>query len=246
MLAHVRRAFSLLTVLPVRAPADVSAPGRAMAFYPLVGAVIGGVLVGVAALLSWWGLTDRLPFLSAALVLAVWVIITGGLHLDGWADCCDGLFVPVERTRRLEIMKDPRMGSFGAVGLVLLLLIKWAALGGLLVTSYPLLALVAVPAVARWLVTVAAKAFASARPGGMGDHFRQGAGAWVLAFATVIALAATVPLMWRGAVIWGVAVAAFLALVFLARARLGGLTGDVYGGVVELSETAMLVALCLL
>ncbi len=247
MLADFRRAFSLLTILPAGGPVDAEgSPGRAMAFFPVVGAVIGGVLAGVAALLEWSGLTGRVSFLAAALVLVVWTGLTGALHLDGWADCCDGLFVPVDRARRLEIMKDPRVGGFGVVGLLLLLAVKWAALAWVLTTSYSLLALVAVPALARWAVVIAARSFPSARPGGMGDVFRQGLDGWSLTVATLVALAAALPLLWVGAVLWAVTALAFLALAFLARARLGGLTGDVYGGIIELGETAALVALCFL
>ena len=177
-------------------------------------------------------------------MLVVWTVLTGALHLDGWADCCDGLFVPVDRARRLEIMKDPRVGGFGVVGLTLLLLVKWAALGYVLTTSQALLALVAVPALARWAAVVGARSFASARPGGMGDVFRRGLGGWSLAVVTIIALAAIAPLLWVGAVLWAVVTVAFLALAFFARARLGGLTGDVYGGIIELGEAVALVALC--
>jgi adenosylcobinamide-GDP ribazoletransferase len=247
MLADLRRAFSLLTILPAGGPVDTEgSPGRAMAFFTVVGAVIGGVLAGVAALLEWSGLTGRVSFLAAALVLVVWTALTGALHLDGWADCCDGLFVPVDRTRRLEIMKDPHVGGFGVVGLVLLLAVKWAALAWVLTTSYSLLALVAVPTLARWAAVIAARSFSSARPGGMGDAFRQGLGGWSIAVATLVALATALPLLWVGAVVWAVVVAAFLALAFLARARLGGLSGDVYGGIIELGEAAALVALCFL
>lgn len=217
-----------------------------MAFHPLVGAVIGGVLAGVAALLQWVGLAERAPILPAALILAIWVGLTGALHLDGWADCCDALFVPADRGRRLEIMKDSRLGGFGAAGLVLLLLVKLAALQGVLGGQHSLLALIAVPALGRWASVVAAYAFVSARPGGMGDFFRQGFSARALATATLIALAATLPLQWRGTAVW-VAVAVALAVLALpARARLGGLTGDVYGGIIELGETLALATLCFL
>lgn len=252
MLADLRRAVALLTILPLRDAAPAGRPyGRAMAYYSLIGAVIGGVLAGVTALLEWVGLTANVPLLTAALVLAAWAALTGGLHLDGWADCCDALFVPVDRQRRLEIMKDPHLGGFGVLGLVLLLLVKLAALTWVIGSEHALLALVAVPAVARWAAVVAARMFPSARPGGMGDTFRAGLGPVALAIATIIALAATAPLLWAGSlpwavVVWGAVVIAFLALAFLAQARLGGLTGDVYGGVVEVGETAALVGLCFL
>ncbi len=126
------RALSLLTALPVRARWDESVqPGRAMAVYPLAGALIGLVVALLAA-----GVGAVSPaLLAAALTLAGWAAVTGLLHLDGWSDCCDGLLAPLERTRRLEIMKDPRLGSFGVAGLALLLLVKLAALEGVLAAT---------------------------------------------------------------------------------------------------------------
>lgn len=282
MLADLRRALGLLTILPFcesaapkivaieldsestrknahththvsksesklkDAPEFASAPGRAMTYYPLVGAFLGGVLAGINELLDLSGLTNSLPLLAAALILVVWVGLTGGLHLDGWADCCDALFVPVEREKRLEIMKDPRLGGFGATGLVLLLLVKLAALGGVLSMARPsdLLILVAVPAVSRWAAAAAAFAYPLARSGGMGDYFRKGF-TWVgLLVATIVAVAAAAPLLWRGIVIWAAVILAFLTLSLLAKSRLGGLTGDVYGAIIEGSETFALMVLC--
>ena len=241
------RAVGLLTILPVRLPEEGQAPpGRAMAFYPLVGAAIGGVLAGLAWLFGQAGWTETAPLLPAALLLAVWTVLTGALHLDGWADCCDALFVPASRERRLEIMKDPRLGSFGAVGLGLLLLVKLAALQGSMARPYAPLAFVAIPAVARWALVVAAATYPSARPGGMGDHFRRGLGRRETVAATIITLAATSPGLWRGALLWAAAGLALLALADLARSRLGGLTGDVYGAIVELAETLALVLACFL
>jgi adenosylcobinamide-GDP ribazoletransferase len=215
-----------------------------MAFYPLVGGLIGGLLAGLAWLLRLVGLTETAPLLPAALLLAAWAGLTGALHLDGWADCCDALFVPVNRERRLEIMKDPRLGGFGAAGLILLLLVKLAALQGVMAGPRALAVLIAVPALARWAAVIAAKAYPSARPGGMGDYFRRGLGRRELVIATVLVALATVGLLWRGAILWGTVGLALLALASLARARLGGLTGDVYGAILELAETAALVVAC--
>lgn len=239
------RAVGLLTVLPVRAPTDESAaPGRAMAFYPLVGALIGGLLAGAAWLLGRAGLAEAAPLLPAALILAAWAGLTGALHLDGWADCCDALFVPVSRERRLEIMKDPRLGGFGAAGLILLLLIKLAALDGVLRNPHTLPALIAIPVLARWAAVIAAKAYPSARPGGMGDTFRRGLGRRELVIATGLAALAAAPLLWRGPILWAAAGLALLTMARLAHGRLGGLTGDVYGAIIELAETAALIAAC--
>jgi adenosylcobinamide-GDP ribazoletransferase len=213
-----------------------------MAFYPLIGALIGGLLAGLAWLLRLAGLGETAPLLPAALLLTLWAGLTGALHLDGWADCCDALFVPVSRERRLEIMKDPRLGGFGAAGLILLLLVKLAALQGITgnVAAFPFL--IAIPALARWAAVIAAKAYPPARPGGMGDYFRRGLGRRELVIATVITALAAAPLFWRGLIVWIAAGLALLALARLAHTRLGGLTGDVYGAIIELAETAALIA----
>ncbi len=236
------RAVGLLTILPVRPPADDGAkPGRAMAYYPLVGALIGGLLAGLAWLLGRASLAAVAPLLPAALVLAAWAGLTGALHLDGWSDCCDALFVPVSRERRLEIMKDPRLGGFGAAGLILLLLVKLAALQGALESPVGLLTLIAIPALARWAAVIAARAYPSARPGGMGDYFRRGVGRREIAVATVLAALVAGPLLWRAPLLWAGAGLALLGVGGLARRQLGGLSGDVYGAIIELAEAAMLV-----
>jgi adenosylcobinamide-GDP ribazoletransferase len=219
------RALGLLTVLPVHVRWDEhTAPGRAMAFYPLAGALIGGALAGVAYLVGKTGVA-------------------------GWADCCDALFVPVSRERRLEILHDPRLGSFGGIGLAVLLLVKLAAIQGVLASPSPLLALLVIPVAARWALVLAARVFPLARPDGMATRFREGLGWPEVAVATVTAALAAVLLVvvtgWRGLVPVGVAPLAMLAVARLAVSRLGGLTGDAYGAIVEVAETAALVAACL-
>ena len=125
----LRIAFGLMTTLPFRLPDDWSAgdSGRASVWYPLVGLVIGAL-----TWLVWKGAMSVFPSLVAGIItLVVWVALTGGLHLDGLADCCDGLFASVSVERRLEIMKDPHLGAFGAIGLILVLLLKAATLATL-------------------------------------------------------------------------------------------------------------------
>jgi adenosylcobinamide-GDP ribazoletransferase len=256
------RALSLLTRLPVRARwGDDVLPGRAMAAYPLVGAVIGALLIGLGWLLTagigrLQGLaggsgTGLSPLLTAALILVAWAAITGMLHLDGWADCCDALVAPLSRERRLEVMKDPRLGSFGGAGLILLLLIKLAAVAEVLQPTADrplviLLPLLVVPVLGRWAVVIAAGSFPLARPDGMGASFRRGLGRREIILATLTAAIACAVLGWRGPVLWGVAGLTLLGMGRLATARLGGLTGDVYGAIVELTETVMLVMVALL
>lgn len=249
MIGDLLRALSLLTRLPVRARWEDAVPGRAMAAYPLVGALIGAALAGLAWLLMV-GIGAGTG-LAAALILAAWAGLTGMLHLDGWADCCDALVAPLSRERRLEVMKDPRLGSFGAAGLVLLLLVKLAALAELLAPAADrplraLLPLLLAPVLGRWAAVIAAAAFPLARPDGMGAAFRRGLGRREIILATLTAAVLCAILGWRGPVLWATAGLTLLGLARLAVARLGGLTGDVYGALIELAETVALVAAGLL
>ena len=243
-MSDLLRALGLLTILPANPQwEERTAPGRAMAWYPLTGALIGSIVAAVAFGLDRSGTWDRAPLLSAALTLAAWIVVTGALHLDGWADCCDAFFVPVDRARRLEIMKDPRLGSFGGVGLILLILIKLGALSE--AASNPAIIILA-PALARWVLVVAAAAFPLAKQEGMAFFFRQSLGRREILVATFIA-AILVALSWPSGgvhllVLPLVAALAMAAVSGLATRRLGGLTGDVYGAIVELSETATLLA----
>src|SRR5581483_1377050 len=134
MLDSLFSAFALLTILPFGRLAHFpdARPGRMYAYFPLVGLLIG-VIISITASITF------LPRdLTAFITLAVWVALTGGLHLDGLANSCDGLLATTSPERRLEIMKDPRAGSWAVIGVVVLLLGKWVALR----TLAPLLLLV--------------------------------------------------------------------------------------------------------
>ena len=124
-----RLAVSFLTIIPVRLqePAHPGDLGRAAGWFPVIGVILGGL---VAAAYHGFSLIFP-PYLAAALAVAIWIGMTGGLHLDGLADCCDGLLNASSRERRLEIMKDPRLGTFGAIGLVLTIVLKIICLASL-------------------------------------------------------------------------------------------------------------------
>jgi adenosylcobinamide-GDP ribazoletransferase len=167
------------------------------------------------------------------------VALTGALHLDGLADCCDGLFLAASRERRLEVMADPHTGAFGVIGLVLILLLKAAALTALARTDGAALPFAA--ALARWCILPAAR-LPAARPGGMGADFASGLQPWAL-YAGALAPAGLMLLLGvpgLAALLAGLGAASLAAL--LARARIGGVTGDVFGAIVETVETAVLLA----
>ena len=172
--------------------------------------------------------------------------VTGGLHLDGVADCGDGLPVEVTRERRLEIMKDSRLGTFGGTALFFNLAFKAAALAVLAASGSWLLLLTAcilAGLLARSQIFIAMR-FPGARPGGMGEAFRQGTRPVHALIAAAVTLAACVLAGWSGLYALGAALAGSLALLLYARHRLGGVTGDVFGCTVECTEWIVLLTFC--
>lgn len=240
-LRPVTLALTTLTVLrlPVHGRVGGAELRASTAFYPLAGAVVG---VFPAALL----LLPLPPLPRAALALAAWVVVTGALHVDGWADSCDAAFAPpladaeATRERRLEILKDPRVGVFGAAGVGLLLLGKWSAL----VHAPALAPLVAAP-VGRWVMVHSLRSHPPARSTGLAAALAGSVRLWA---ATAVLLAVLLPLVGlsgvpfriAGAVVAGVA-AGLLAARLLVR-RFGGLPGDACGAAGEAAELAALWA----
>lgn len=232
----VRSALSFLTVLPVAAPDG--GPGRRLgrALFPAV-----GLLLGLAAWAALW-LGTRLagPLLGAVAALAALAVLTGGLHLDGLADSADGLLASGGRERRLEIMRDPRLGTFGVLALVLVLLADAAALQRLGVRT-GLAALAAAGALSRLAVLAALVTVPYVRPAGTGLA-AAGRGGRDLAVGAALA-APSLLLDWRhGVLAVPAAGAAAGAVAVLGRRRIGGATGDVYGAVSEMAQLAVLLA----
>lgn len=219
-------------------PMDYNRPaGFGAAYYPLVGLVLGMLLAGADGLL-----TAFLPAgLAAALLLALWAGLTGLLHLDGFMDCCDGLLPPRDAGRRLEIMKDSRVGAFGVAGAILLLLIKYNALMAL---SWPLRgpALVVAPMLARWGMSWAMAYYPLARREGVGVYFVAGLGWPQVVVASLIAGGVTLVFVgWWGVLLLGLAWLSMFLIAMFALARINGLTGDVYGAIGEVTETILLI-----
>ena len=236
-------ALQFLTRLPINLPGMPAAAqvGRSLLSYPLVGLLIGAVL-----LLAQWALAGTAPLLQAALLLLLWVAITGGLHLDGLADSADawaGGFGDRERT--LKIMQDPRSGPIAVVVLVLLLLLKFAALVTLLQANQPL-ALLLAPWLARGLVPLLFMTTPYVRAGGLGAALaahlpRRELPIWLAGHGLLLLLLGG----WSGLLAMLVALLVLAGLRQLMRQRLGGCTGDTAGALVELSEATVLLALAL-
>ena len=231
--------FLTAVPLPVAVPAGPKELGRSLVFFPVVGALLGLALAALDGLLL-----NVLPAaLTTALVLLAGTLLTGGLHLDGLMDTCDGVFGGRTRERRLEIMRDSRVGSYGVLAGVLQLLLKYAAL-----VSLPAelrgAALVAALTCGRWAMVGVMWGFPYARAEGLGRAFKDGIQLWHVALAAVLAGA----LSWMALGVWGLGLFGPTAVLsaaggwWLVRC-LGGLTGDCYGALNELAESAVLVAL---
>ncbi|MHA6126048.1 adenosylcobinamide-GDP ribazoletransferase [Pseudomonas fluorescens group sp. PF-1] len=237
-------ALQFLSSLPVRLP-GMPAPqelGRSLLFYPLVGLLFGGILWG----LNWLMLGAPL-LLHAALLLTVWVLLSGALHLDGLADSADAWLGGFgDRERTLTIMKDPRSGPMAVVTLVLVLLLKFAALLALIEQQHAL-ALIIVPLLGRSALLGLFLTTPYVRAGGLGqalaDHLPRSAGKQVLAVSG-LACVLIAGLSGFFAVVLAVVLFAWLRRVMLRR--LGGTTGDTAGALLELLEVAMLVGLALI
>ncbi|OYX21353.1 MAG: adenosylcobinamide-GDP ribazoletransferase [Rhodobacterales bacterium 32-66-9] len=230
--------FALLTRLPLP---DHRSTGAASAWaWPLVGAALGAAAAALASAALWLGVT---PGVTAVLVLAFGAMLTGGLHEDGLSDTADGLFGGWTKARRLEIMKDSRVGSYGVLALVLVVLARWSALTALLVFGGHWAALVATGALSRAPMALIMALLPNARGEGLSHATGQPAPGIALA-ALGLGLAIAVALTgWTGIAMAAAALGAGAVLSASALRRIGGQTGDILGASQQLAEVACLAVL---
>ncbi len=233
-------ALRFLTALPMPGlpPMDETSVVRSMAAFPVAGLVIGVAGAAVGWLAGWlWG-----ESLRAVTIVVAWMLLTLGLHLDGVADSCDALFSWRPRERKLEIMKDSRIGTMGALGLIAVVLLKVTALASL-GPAWWIGALVA-PMWGRWADIYGIFWFPAASEGGMGRTFHDQVrrSDFAVASLTALAIGLVVALPWGaliGLAVWPISHGLARRMV----ASLGGLTGDTYGALAEIGEVVTLLAL---
>ncbi len=252
-------AVQFLTRLPIPALPGYQAQwlSSSARYFPLVGVLVGGLNVTI-----WWLARQVLPpAVSVGLMLAVSLLVTGAFHEDGFADACDGFGGGHTRERVLDIMKDSRIGAYGAIGIFMMLGLKWSTLTALPDAALPLL-VVSGHMVSRWCATaliwrlryVRALPDAKAKPfadslggadwllsGGIGAVTVCAAAALGVAWATpAVAASGALPLRACGGALLAAAVITVLAAVYI-RDRIGGYTGDCLGAVQQLSELGFLM-----
>ena len=240
LLADMRIAISLSTRIPLH-PATPVAEGdiaRAIWAFP-----VAGILVGLAGAIVYW-LATRMhlqPEPAAMLALAATVLITGAMHEDGLTDTADGFGGGKTREQKLEIMRDSRIGTFGACALIVSIVLRWSSLAAVADPRLVAIALVAAHAAARAPLPLFMRAVPTARANGLSSGAGQPPPQSV-----VIAIAlAIVCLLFgfglNGTIVALVALAAIaLALARLAQKQIGGQTGDVLGALEQVSEAAIL------
>ena len=228
-------AIQFLTRLPTPQVRDFRQEdlSRSAVYYPLVGAIIGVLLA-----LPLYGLADR-PWLAGALTLLMWVWVTGALHLDGLGDVADAFGAAHRNPQRfLEVLKDPHMGVFGVVTLIMQLLLKFVLLTELAVS--PLwFGIVLVPAWARWGTLWWSQRIPSLHGDGLGERFSwqlQPAAMWLWAL-----LLAAISVFFAWPLLLALLLVPLVALWW--KRKLGGISGDGLGASVEVTETLLLLAL---
>ncbi|MCW8690214.1 adenosylcobinamide-GDP ribazoletransferase [Acinetobacter baumannii] len=230
-------ALQFLTVLPIELKTIPTAQqnGRAILFYPLVGLIIGGILFLVTCIFV------KLPaLLLAAIVLALWIWLTGGLHLDGLADTADAWVGGFgDKLRTLQIMKDPSCGPIGVLSLVIICLLKFA-LVYVLIEQHQSLFLICIPILGRVVPSILFLTTPYVREKGLGrsltDYLPKTASWIITGFVPLL------PLYWE----WQglIAIISFLiSLVYLRHVfikRISGITGDTVGAAIEIGETVLM------
>ena len=235
-------ALQFLTRIPIPIAINPSAQrlGRSVIYYPLIGVVIGVILLAFA-----YTLGANHSSLAAAIILTVWVGLTGGLHLDGVADCVDGwIGGQGNLDRSLQIMKDPNAGPMAVIAIVLLLLLKFSALS-VLIESNSLAILLAAPIIARASIPFLMLSTPYLRINGLAEQMLQQLPRQ-LAIASIVLSLLLCTLMAGYLFSLGIMLCA-LALRFIFLRLFSGTTGDMYGASVEAMElSALLLAVWLL
>jgi adenosylcobinamide-GDP ribazoletransferase len=234
-------AISFLTRIPVFGDEvifDSNSLSKSIIFFPIVGGIIGAVNAGV-----YFALESFLPKpVLSVLIIALPIFISGGIHFDGLLDTCDGLFSGRSRERSLEIMRDSRVGSMGVIAGILNVMLRYSILIELPNTIAPVL-LITQAMTGRWVMAMAVHFFSYARKdGGLGQGFTAEKNILYITLSSLLALLIT--LLANGVtgilIVLIVSILSFLIASWAAR-KLGGLTGDVYGALNEVSENIFLL-----
>ena len=237
-------ALQFLTIIPLPRKIEVKPEelGRSAGYFPVIGLIIGLILAG----LNWVFSLVLPPVVVNALLVVSLVILSGALHLDGFIDTCDGIAGHRTAPERWQVMQDSRVGAFGIVGALCLLLVRYTSLISIpesLLTA----TLILMPLTGRWAMVYAIFAYPYAKPSGLGKGFKQGVSWRQFTQATIITWGVAVVLFRAAGLVimlgtWIIATATATCL----KRKFTGLTGDTYGAINEVAEVGMFVLTSLL
>ncbi|SFL38662.1 adenosylcobinamide-GDP ribazoletransferase [Pelosinus propionicus] len=217
--------------------------GRSVKYFPLIGAILGIILVLVHHVLAEFfpngGMYLSPHVLSIFLIISN-VLLTGGLTCDGFMDTMDGIFSGRSKDRMLEIMKDSRIGANGVMAFVLLAILKWSLIMDIPPQGLPT-ALFMMPLLGRFAMVIGITVFPYARPDGIGKAFAQYAGKYTLCIATILTLLFVIPLGKQAIVSLFAVIIVTLLFSSYVKKLIGGLTGDIYGAITEITEIVLLL-----
>jgi len=230
-------ALQFLTILPIKIKSGFEEKdlGASLGYFPLVGFLIGVLLCAVLFVFAF------LPNLvTSALILITSVVITGRIHLDGFADTCDGFYGSRPKEKMLEIMRDTRVGAMGVIGVATILLLKFA-----LIASIPQgslwKALILMATFARWSQVAACSFSDYARGEGKAKSFIEKSGGKELFLASLFTVAVFVILArFTGIILLGFSLLPVFLFISYVKKRIGGMTGDTVGATSEIAEVSVL------
>jgi len=226
--------------LPLKLRYDDETIKRSLFFLPLIGWLIGLIYYYVYQILNYFIPSSVLAVLLVAFLL--W--ISGGLHADGWMDVWDGIGSSRDKEKMLTIMHDSRVGSFGVIGFVILFALKTTSLGELMDSIYAIEAFILTPMLARWGVLLAVFTFPYARENGLGKKFKE----WFRLRHLLLSFLWLIPIVWlspRFLLLLSVTVIFILFAGYYFKKKLDGLTGDIYGFLIEGTEALIWLVLIL-
>ena len=236
--------LQFMTTIPIPARLNVTQEdfGKGLVFAPVIGLTIGGMLA-----VSWYLLIQVFsPAITAVMTVIVYILLTGGLHLDGLADTADGIFSNRPRERILDIMRDSRIGTNGVLALVAVLLLDIMLISGIN-GEQTIKSLLLMPVAGRIGSLVGAGMSEYARQGeGLGRSFVEYCGPVQVIIGLIVSLAIFLGLLGKYAVIFVLPILMAFALSRFLGRKIGGVTGDILGAVCELNQVIFLIAICVI
>jgi len=240
---RVRLAVSFLTTIPLPMVQNSKEKDQAksLIYAPVVGLAIGGLMLLVWQLVSYFPVKP----IAAVFVVLAYVLLTGGLHLDGLADSCDGVFSNRPRARMLEIMRDSHIGTNGVIALVFVILTYWVAISALpsFLAQNAVIPLLLMPVAGRTGSIVAAGISKYARDTeGLGKNFVELLSLRDAIIGGILALLIFYLVgSWRGVIMFIITVVSTLAGALFFQRKLGGVTGDALGAICEMNQVVFIL-----